>query len=101
MLTALRVAAALSLFGLAGCAMSPQDFPTPSLAPDGGRAYAMTGYVRYTSSLPEAKAWVQNKMDEACGGPSKFLQYNPVPTTNPFGVPFVKYDVIAECQPQP
>jgi len=95
-----RLLAFLALPGvaiLAGCSMSPMDFPQPAVMADGGRGYSMTGYVRYTSSLPEAQAWVQKKMDEACGGPSKFVMYRPEATTNAFGVPFVKYDVIAEC----
>ena len=81
----------------AGCTLSPQDFPQPAVMPDGGRGYSMTGYIRYTSSLQDAEAVVQQRMDAACDGPSKFIQYRPEQVKNAFGVPFVKYDVIAEC----
>jgi hypothetical protein len=82
---------------LAACSATTIDEPIPLEHTNGGRGFRMFGGVNYTSSVEEARAVVQEKMDEACGGKAQLTRFEPTPDlSGPIDI--VNFDAVALCQ---
>jgi hypothetical protein len=90
-----RLRATLVLVLATGCSASTIDEPIP--LEHGARGFRMFGGVNYTSSVEEARAVVQGKMDEACGGKAQLTRFEPTPDlSGPIDI--VNFDAVAICQ---
>ena len=83
---------------VSACTRSPYDFPQPTLTPDGGRGYSMTGWVQFTRSEDAAEQEIRGRMIEACGGPIEMVVLDMERTDSFAGVPHMRYDAIAACK---
>lgn len=80
----------------AGCSASTIDEPFPVQLSNGESGFRMLGAVNYTNSAAEARGVVESKMDEACGGRSRLLRFDPHPDdSGPFAV--VNFEALADC----
>jgi hypothetical protein len=79
-----------------GCSASTIDEPIPLEHTNGARGFRMFGGVNYTSSVEEARAVVQDKMDEACGGKAQLTRFESTPDlSGPIDI--VNFDAVAMC----
>jgi hypothetical protein len=78
-----------------GCSAGTIDEPIP--LEHRARGFRMFGGVNYTDSIEEARAVVQQKMDEACGGKAKLTRFDPTPDlSGPIDI--VNFEAVAMCE---
>lgn len=92
------IPATLAALILAGCAVSPYDFPVPTMLPDGKRGFGMTGYVSYTSDEAKARREIEQTFERACNGPVIIRDLEIARADSLGGIPHFRYNAVAECR---
>lgn len=93
----MRSLAFLLVLSVAGCGGHIFHTTVPAPLPDGKRGFSSNGTAQHTSSVELTKTNIEATFREACRGDIRFVSLELMPYRNPFGVPFVEYNAIAEC----